>query len=103
MSFMFPGHLEIDEAAGKLKVGDVVVEKGQKLTIDGSTGEVLLGDVPTVVPKVTGAFRTLMSWSDEYRTMQVRANAETVADARLAKDFGAEGIGLVRTEHMWLI
>ena len=95
---MFPGHLEIDEAAGKLKVGDVVVEKGQKLTIDGSTGEVLLGDVP----KVTGAFRTLMSWSDEYRTMQVRANAETVADARLAKDFGAEGIGLVRTEHMWL-
>lgn len=97
------GHLEIDEAAGKLKVGDVVVEKGQKLTIDGSTGEVLLGDVPTVVPKVTGAFRTLMSWSDEYRTMQVRANAETVADARLAKDFGAEGIGLVRTEHMFFV
>jgi len=95
------GHLEIDEVAGKFRVGDIVVEKGQKLTIDGSTGEVLLGDVPTTVPKVTGAFRTLMSWSDEYRTMQVRANAETVADARLAKDFGAEGIGLVRTEHMF--
>ena len=98
---MLSGRLDIDEATGKLKVGDIVVEKGQKLTIDGSSGEVLLGDIPTVLPKVTGAFRTLMSWSDEYRTMQVRANAETVADARLAKDFGAEGIGLVRTEHMW--
>ncbi|CAE7483564.1 ppdK, partial [Symbiodinium pilosum] len=74
---------------------------GQILTIDGSTGEVMVGEVPTVPPQLSGSFGTIMQWADEFRDMKVRANAETPADARQAKEFGAEGIGLVRTEHMF--
>jgi pyruvate,orthophosphate dikinase len=69
--------------------------------LDGSTGEIMLGEVPTVQPELTGDFATLMGWVDEVRTLKVRANAETPLDARTARKFGAEGIGLCRTEHMF--
>ena len=94
-------HVEIDEALGLLKLPQGTVRRLSKLTLDGSSGEVFLGELPTRPAQVTGAFRSLMSWADAYKQMQVRANAETLQDARLAKDFGAEGIGLVRTEHMF--
>ncbi|CAJ1372314.1 unnamed protein product [Effrenium voratum] len=95
------GEVQVDYAAGKFTVGDVTVQEGQILTIDGGTGEVICGEVPTVPPKLSGAFGTIMAWADEHRTLQVRANAETPNDARQAKEFGAQGIGLVRTEHMF--
>ena len=71
------------------------------ITINGSTGEVILGEVPTIEPQLSGDFATLMGWADEVRTLGVRANAETAIDARAARGFGAEGIGLSRTEHMF--
>jgi pyruvate,orthophosphate dikinase len=80
--------------------GDVF-KKGDVITLDGSTGEVMKGEVSTVQPELTGDFETLMSWVDEYRTMKVRTNADTPADSQVARDFGAEGIGLCRTEHMF--
>ncbi|CAE7844634.1 ppdK [Symbiodinium necroappetens] len=95
------GEVKVDYSSASFEVGDVVVREGQLVTIDGVTGEVMLGEVPTVPPQLSGAFGTVMSWADEFRTMQVRANAETPADARQAKEFGCEGIGLVRTEHMF--
>lgn len=93
--------LQVDYAARRMTVGDVTVLEGQVVTIDGNTGDVLLGEVPTVTPKLSKAFRTIMEWANEYRTLQVRCNAETPCDAQRAKLFGAEGIGLVRTEHMF--
>ena len=95
------GEVKVNYSSASFEVGDVVVSEGQLVTIDGVTGEVMLGEVPTVPPQLSGAFGTVMSWADEFRTMQVRANAETPADARQAKEFGCEGIGLVRTEHMF--
>ena len=95
------GDLRIDEAAGEMRVGDMVVRLGDSITVDGSTGEVFVGDIPTVLPELSGDFETLMAWADESRTMAVRANAETPEDAQVARDFGAEGIGLCRTEHMF--
>jgi len=77
------------------------LREGDRLTIDGSTGEVMLGEVPTVQPELGGDFGTLMGWADEVRRLRVRANAETPADCRTARDFGAEGVGLCRTEHMF--
>jgi pyruvate,orthophosphate dikinase len=71
------------------------------ITINGSTGEVILGEVPTIEPQLSGDFATLMGWADEIRTLKIRANAETAIDARAARGFGAEGIGLSRTEHMF--
>src|SRR3546814_3425607 len=71
------------------------------LTLDGSTGEVMAGEVPTLQPELVGDFGTLMGWADKVRRMKVRTNAETPADAQVARDFGAEGIGLCRTEHMF--
>jgi pyruvate,orthophosphate dikinase len=81
--------------------GDVVVKKGDIITLDGSTGEVILGQVPTVPPEVTGDFGILMGWVDKFRRLKVRTNADTPHDARVAREFGAEGIGLCRTEHMF--
>ncbi len=82
-------------AAGHtLKAGDVI-------TIDGTAGEVMLGRVPTVKPELSGDFAAIMGWADELRRMKVSANAETPQDARVAREFGAEGIGLCRTEHMF--
>ncbi len=77
------------------------VKAGDIITINGSTGEVMLGEVPTIQPELSGDFATLMGWADEFRTMSVRANADTPIDARTARRFGAEGIGLCRTEHMF--
>jgi pyruvate,orthophosphate dikinase len=95
------GDLRIDEHARVMKVRDAVVRDGDLLTIDGGTGEVMLGEVPTVQPELSGDFARLMAWADKVRRLKVRANAETPADARMARRFGAEGIGLCRTEHMF--
>ncbi len=81
--------------------GGVVVNKGDIITLDGSTGEVMLGEVPTVPPQLTGDFGTLMEWVDKIRKLKVRSNADTPHDSKVARDFGAEGIGLCRTEHMF--
>ncbi len=95
------GDLRIDEVARVMKVRDVVVHDGDLLTIDGGTGEVMLGEVPTIQPELSGDFSELMAWADQFRRLKVRTNAETPADARMARRFGAEGIGLCRTEHMF--
>ncbi len=95
------GAIRIDYAAGKMTVGDTVVNKGDVITIDGSTGEVILGRVPTIEPALSGDFATLMAWADKLRRLKVRTNAETPADAAAAVKFGCEGIGLCRTEHMF--
>ena len=81
--------------------GGQVVRKGDIITLDGTTGEVMLGQVPTVQPELTGDFNDLMTWVDKYRRMKVRTNADTPHDSKVARDFGAEGIGLCRTEHMF--
>ncbi len=93
--------LKIDAKEGTLTAPGLVLQRYDVITLDGSTGQVLKGSVPTTKPEVTGDFATLLEWADEFRRMQVRANAETVQDARMAKDFGAQGIGLCRTEHMF--
>jgi pyruvate,orthophosphate dikinase len=95
------GELRIDYRAGTMTVRERTVRVGEVITINGSTGEVMLGSVAMVQPTLSGDFATLMGWADEVRTMGVRANADTPADAKLARRFGAEGIGLCRTEHMF--
>jgi pyruvate, orthophosphate dikinase len=95
------GELRIDYRAGTITVRGEVVKLGDVLTINGSTGEVMLGEVPTIQPELSGDFATLMSWADALRRLGVRANADTPRDARTARQFGAEGIGLCRTEHMF--
>jgi pyruvate, orthophosphate dikinase len=95
------GDLRVDYAARTIASRNIVVAAGEIITIDGSTGEVMLGAVPTIQPELSGDFATLMSWADAIRGMKVRANAETAADARMARRFGAEGVGLSRTEHMF--
>ncbi len=95
------GSLRIDYAAGTMSALGVSLKKGDIITIDGSTGQVIKGEVPTIKPELSGDFATLMTWADSVRRMKVRANAETPLDARTARDFGAEGIGLCRTEHMF--
>jgi len=95
------GGLSIDAKARTLTAGDRVIEAGQRITIDGTTGEVMAGEVPTRKPELSGDFATLMEWADRHRTMRVRTNADTPADTQTARDFGAEGIGLCRTEHMF--
>ena len=93
--------IEVDYENNLFKVRDVVVKKGEIITIDGSTGEVLLGKVSTVDPELFEEFNELLKWADEIRWIGVRANADTPADAQRARKFGAEGIGLCRTEHMF--
>ncbi|HIJ38368.1 MAG TPA: pyruvate, phosphate dikinase, partial [Rhodospirillaceae bacterium] len=95
------GEVRIDYRAKTFTAHGQVVKEGDVITLDGSTGEIMKGEVPTVQPELTGDFGTLMGWVDEIRTMKVRANAETPLDARTARKFGAEGIGLCRTEHMF--
>ncbi len=95
------GDLAIDYHANRFAVGDVVVNAGDWVSIDGSTGEVMLGRVPTQEPELSGDFATLMAWADEIRKLDVRTNADTPRDSAVARDFGAEGIGLCRTEHMF--
>ena len=95
------GSLAIDYKARRLRVAGHDVPEGTIITIDGATGEVMLGEVPTVQPELVGDFGTLMAWADAKRRLRVRANAETPLDCRTAREFGAEGIGLCRTEHMF--
>ena len=95
------GELQIDPAAGTMKVNGKVFTRDSVISIDGSSGEVLGGPVPSVEPKMSGDFATVMKWADKYRTIGVRTNADTPEDAQRARDFGAEGIGLCRTEHMF--
>ncbi len=95
------GALRVDYQSGTLAVSGVTLKKGDVITVDGSTGQVMRGEVATIKPELSGDFATLMSWADGMRRMGVRANAETPLDARTARDFGAEGIGLCRTEHMF--
>ncbi|MEO1190500.1 MAG: pyruvate, phosphate dikinase [Pseudomonadota bacterium] len=95
------GDLRINRDQGKLVVAGQTVEAGDEITIDGSTGEVFLGRVATLQPELSGHFATLMGWADGLRRLKVRCNAETPRDANAARKFGAEGIGLCRTEHMF--
>ncbi|MFZ5747269.1 MAG: pyruvate, phosphate dikinase [Pseudomonadota bacterium] len=95
------GTLSIKAAEGVMRVGTREVKAGDIITIDGATGEVMVGEVPTIQPELAGDFGTLMEWADGVRRLKVRANAETPLDCRTARDFGAEGVGLCRTEHMF--
>jgi pyruvate,orthophosphate dikinase len=95
------GSLRVDYAHRELTAGPHKLKAGDIITIDGTTGQVLLGRVPMLQPELSGEFNTLMEWADAARTLGVRANADTPADARAARNFGAEGIGLCRTEHMF--
>src|SRR5580658_2288662 len=95
------GTLRVDYRAQTMSAGGTTLKKGETVTIDGSTGQVLAGEVPMREPELAGEFRSLMQWADAARKLKVRANADTPADARSALRFGAEGIGLCRTEHMF--
>ena len=95
------GTLAIDMKARVMRVGAREIREGETITIDGATGEVMAGEVPTVQPELAGDFGTLMEWADGVRRLKVRANAETPLDCRTAREFGAEGVGLCRTEHMF--
>jgi pyruvate,orthophosphate dikinase len=95
------GALRVDYEANEMRLGDEIIKAGDYISIDGSTGDVMLGQVPTVIPELGGAFEELMKWADKIRRLKVRTNADTPQDAELARRFGAEGIGLCRTEHMF--
>ncbi|MGB6085786.1 pyruvate, phosphate dikinase [Parvibaculum sp.] len=95
------GSIRIDYKSETFTASGVTVKKGDIITVDGSTGQVLKGRIPTLQPELSGDFATLMGWADKYRRMEVRTNAETPHDAETARKFGAEGIGLCRTEHMF--
>ena len=93
--------IKIDEANQQITVAGNIVKAGEFVTINGTTGDVMVGKVPTVAPTMTGDFATLMTWADKSRKLKIRTNADTPADAAKAREFGAEGIGLCRTEHMF--
>ncbi len=93
--------VSIDRASRSLRIGSTELKEGDAITLDGASGQVMLGIVPTVEPELAGDFATLMEWADALRRMGVRTNAETPEDCRMARQFGAEGIGLCRTEHMF--
>ena len=94
-------NIDIDYLNKIFKAGDVTIKEGDIITIDGSRGEVILGEVPTIEPEISGDFYKLMNWADSFRKLKVRANSETPTDTKIARGFGAEGIGLCRTEHMF--
>jgi len=94
--------LNIDIKKEIISVNDVIIKKGDFITIDGGTGEVFLGKVPTIEPKMSKEFETLLSWADKIKRLGVYANADTPEDAQKARELGAEGIGLTRTEHMFM-
>jgi len=93
--------IKIDYEKKEFKSGEYVIKEGQVITIDGGSGQVMLGKVPTVKPDISGDFSKVMSWADQFRKLKVRTNSETPADTKIAREFGAEGIGLCRTEHMF--
>ncbi len=93
--------IRVDEEKEQFTAGDLVVKKGDFITLNGTTGEVMLGEVATIPPKLSSQFQELMGWADEVRALNVRTNADTPTDAKQALEFGAQGIGLCRTEHMF--
>ena len=93
--------IDIDYEKKIFKTASVEIKEGDIITIDGSSGRIILGSVPTVKPEISGDFSRLMGWADNLRKLKVRTNAETPLDTKVARDFGAEGIGLCRTEHMF--
>ena len=93
--------ITIDYENKQFKAGNEIIKEGDIITIDGGSGKVMKGLVPTVQPEISGYFSTIMRWADEYRKLKIRTNAETEQDSNTAKEFGAEGIGLCRTEHMF--
>ncbi len=93
--------IDINYESKIFKTSELEIKEGDIITIDGSTGRIILGEVPTVKPEISGDFSKLMSWADSIRKLKVRTNSETPADTKTARDFGAEGIGLCRTEHMF--
>jgi len=93
--------IHIDYDREEFRVGDAVVKKGDVITLDGSTGEIFHGELRTIPAQISGEFEELMNWADEIRDLQVRVNADTPEDAKQGREFGAEGIGLCRTEHMF--
>ncbi len=95
------GEIAINEKAGKITVNGKTFTRKDTLSIDGSTGGVYAGELGTVEPKLSGDFATVMKWADKYRTLGIRTNADSPADSKRARDFGAQGIGLCRTEHMF--
>ena len=95
------GDISVDYVSGEVRVSGRTLHAGDTITIDGATGEVIDGQVHTIEPEMSDDFTTLMSWADSIRRLKIRTNAETPLDARTARDFGAEGIGLCRTEHMF--
>src|SRR3989339_43613 len=95
------GAININYKEKQFEVGGTVIKEGDWVSLNGSTGEVMKGQVPTINPEVSGDFGTVMKWADKIRRLKVRTNADTPKDAKVARDFGAEGIGLCRTEHMF--
>jgi pyruvate,orthophosphate dikinase len=95
------GELDIDYNTGEMRVGQRLVRAGDWITLDGSSGTVYAGRVPTIDPELGSDFSTFMTWADSFRRLKVRANADTPHDAQVARGFGAQGIGLCRTEHMF--
>ncbi len=95
------GEIRIDYKSGTMSAAGVAIKAGEPVTLDGGTGTVFIGEVPMIQPRLADDFATLMGWADNIRRLGVRANADTPEDARVARDFGAEGIGLCRTEHMF--
>src|SRR5205085_8021341 len=94
--------LDVDLSARRFTAGDVVVNEGDVISIDGTTGKVFIGEVPLKEPEVSGEFATILEWADKVRRLKVRANADTPEDAQRAREFGEQGIGLCRTEHMFM-
>lgn len=95
------GEIQIDYSAKQFRVGSTIVKEGDYISLDGSLGTVYLGQLKTVEPALSGDFSVLMKWADQYRRLKVRTNADTPNDSEVARKFGAEGIGLCRTEHMF--
>jgi pyruvate,orthophosphate dikinase len=95
------GAISINYTEKKMKTGNYVINEGDYLSLNGSTGEVMIGQVKTIDARLSGNFATLIKWADEFRKLKIRTNADTPKDAKKARDFGAEGIGLCRTEHMF--
>src|SRR4029079_4749686 len=93
--------LKIDVDARQVRVGEATLRAGDKLAIDGASGAITIDEVPLIEPEIGADFLTLLQWADELRMLSVRTNADTPADARRARELGAEGIGLCRTEHMF--
>jgi len=95
------GDITVDYKDKKFTVGDITVKEGDEISLNGTTGEVILGTAKTIEPELKGEFKTIMEWADEFRTLGVRTNADNPRDSKVARGFGAEGIGLCRTEHMF--